>query len=218
MPFPINPNNNDTYTASTGTVYRYVSSKNAWEVDKFATSGTTGLQGLTGAQGATGTALGVTGLPGTTGSQGATGVAAGPTGLQGATGLAGQQGASLATGSFDFIMAGGEDWLLTGIKGYFTLPFNISVRAYEMYASETGSAYLELRRTTHANFQTIETANFLHQGETGPQLELQKSNQRTGLSTVWTQATGIYGDVIRAELAGVTGIKNITLRLDFVKL
>lgn len=69
MSFPLNPSNGEEYTNSLGTIYRFVSSDNAWVISRSSSNickgvqGITGMNGTTGANGETG-ALGLQGLTG----------------------------------------------------------------------------------------------------------------------------------------------------------
>ena len=110
MSFPLNPIDQQTYTSNSGTVYKWASADNAWNIVSQTILGQTGVQGTTGLVGSTGI-QGVTGIYGGTGIQGVTGFY-GQTGVQGVTGLIGGTGVQGVTG---FIGGTG----IQGVTGIF---------------------------------------------------------------------------------------------------
>lgn len=70
MSFPLNPSNGEEYTNSLGTIYRFVSSDNAWVIFRSSSNISKGVQGITGMNGTTGAngETGALGLQGVTGS------------------------------------------------------------------------------------------------------------------------------------------------------
>jgi hypothetical protein len=193
MPFPSSPTNNQKYTNSNGTVYKYDSSNNAWIVDRFSSAGSTGMPGMQGAQGATGL------------------------GIQGATGLgtAGTGPSSGATGVINLPMDGGG-LPITGLICDLKLPNSIRVNSWTIVtAGDTGSMTLGVWRKNYANFPPT-SSDAMHTGATGPYILTTDILKRQGTTSGWQGATGAGSDWIRIYVTQSDNqISKATLALDY---
>ena len=198
-------------------------------------NGATGATGATGAVGATGP-QGIAGVTGATGPQGITGVTGvGLTGVglsgdylvaqylypsgatsefvigyvRGATGAAGSGGGGqTAEDTLGFFIDNTPDDVSTGAKGYKQIPYDCQFTEWSVFAGETGSIQVDVKKSDYSTYPTFSTVV----GGDYPTLSSQIKNRNTGI-TAWTGLSA--GDLYEFTINSNTGVKKVGV---FVKI
>lgn len=134
------------------------------------------------------------------------------TGIQGETGPAGTGG---ETGSLSVAFNGGLGYVKQGYKSYIELPYNMKFLDYSLYTGETGSLYIDLRKTDHSSFPP-DSYNDSIIGYTGIYTDLEIKT--TGSVTGWSAPTGAHDDILSIYVSGVTGINTATFNLKYARI
>lgn len=182
-------------------------------------AGATGPRGITGATGATG-AAGVTGV-GLTGvglsgdylvaqylyPNGATsefviGYVRGATGATGAAGSGGGGGGQTAEDTLGFFIDNTPDDVSTGAKGYKQIPYDCQFTEWSVFAGETGSIQVDVKKSDYSTYPTFSTVV----GGDYPTLSSQIKNRNTGI-TAWTGLSA--GDLYEFTINSNTGVKKV---------
>lgn len=103
--------------------------------------------------------------------------------------------------------------ITTGIKGYVTIPFNATIKAWYLTASQTGSIVIDIWKDTYANYPPTVADTIT--GSEKPTLSSSNKNNDTNLTTWTTSITS--GDILAFNVDSCSGIKQATLVIEIEK-
>lgn len=225
------------YHSNDAILYTYIDDGDTqqWVDVSSGAQGANGATGATGAVGATGP-QGIAGVTGATGPQGITGVTGvGLTGVglsgdylvaqylypsgatsefvigyvRGATGAAGSGGGGqTAEDTLGFFIDNTPDDVSTGAKGYKQIPYDCVFTEWSVFAGETGSIQVDVKKSNYSTYPTFSTVV----GGDYPTLSSQIKNRNTGI-TAWTGLSA--GDLYEFTINSNTGVKKVGV---FVKV
>jgi hypothetical protein len=136
------------------------------------------------------------------GNPGATGVV----GPVGATGIVGPYG---ATGAIELVISGAGYAIQPGTAGDLVLPYGVHFTDYEILGTPTGSAYIDIYRSSYSTYPP--TTSMLI---TGLLMTAAIKNQSTfGIAG----CTGVKGDILRIQVINNDNPTQITLALNFYR-
>lgn len=110
-------------------------------------------------------------------------------------------------GSFGITIDGGGSVITTGLKGFITVPFDMTITGWDILADQSGSIVIDVWKDTYANFPPTIADTIA--GTEKPTLSSQQKNQDASLST-WT-TTVAEGDVIAFNVDSVSTVTRVTL-------
>ena len=225
------------YHSNDAILYTYIDDGDTqqWVDVSSGAQGANGATGATGAVGATGP-QGIAGVTGATGPKGITGVTGvGLTGVglsgdylvaqylypsgatsefvigyvRGATGAAGSGGGGqTAEDTLGFFIDNTPDDVSTGSKGYKQIPYDCVFTEWSVFAGETGSIQVDVKKSNYSTYPTFTTVV----GGDYPTLSSQIKNRNTGI-TAWTGLSA--GDLYEFTINSNTGVKKVGV---FVKV
>ena len=107
----------------------------------------------------------------------------------------------------EFVVDGGGTTIDSGSSGHKVIPFNCTITAWEIVSTASGSAVVDIKKSTYATFDTFNSIA----GSEKPTLSSAIKNTDTSLST-WTTSISA-GDRIQAyvDSADITGVVVVTL-------
>ena len=109
--------------------------------------------------------------------------------------------------SFGMIIDGNGSVPTTGSKGYVTIPYNMTITGWNIFGNATGSAVVDIRKSSFANFGTMISID----GNESPTLIGQFKNQDLAL-TAWTGSIST-GDIIEFYLNSVSIITRLSVSI-----
>lgn len=175
---------------------------------QLAEVGPAGTQGPAGRDGADSQVPGPQGPPGQAGSNGSQGPV-GATGLTGATGPQGPIG-NIGTvySALIFTLDGSGATPATGIYGKIIIPYACTLISWQLLADQSGSAALDVQRTSYANFPNGFASIA---GADEPTLSSEQKAENLSL-TNWTTALN-QSDVLQFDLKSVSTVTLLSLVL-----
>jgi hypothetical protein len=132
-------------------------------------------------------------------------------------------------------VASGSKWILSDqqVQGYtgvfnvhlsrrpgfqidMAMPYDVQLDSWRLLSTggTTGMMFVNLYTNTYANYPF--TGTTMHSGATGPNISGWK-NEATSIST-WANRNVSMDNILRVEVASVTGIRDTTLSLRFHKI
>lgn len=113
------------------------------------------------------------------------------------------------TGSIDFVIDGAGLVPTTGAKGQISIPVACTVSQWILTADQSGSAVIDVLRSTYAGFPT--TASIA--GTDKPTLSAVQKNRNTGPLASWGSTALVAGDELQINLNSVTTCTRLNLTL-----
>jgi hypothetical protein len=111
-----------------------------------------------------------------------------------------------------FVIDGGSSVPAVGTKAHLPhVPFACTVKSWRIVGDASGSAVVDVKRATYANFPTTSSIA----GTEKPTLSAAQKSEDAALSS-WTTALAL-GDVLEAVLDSVTTCKKVTVVLTVEK-
>ena len=114
------------------------------------------------------------------------------------------------TRAIAFVIDGGGSVISTGSKGYLEVPFDCEISEWTLFADQTGSIVVDVKRATYAGFPT--TASIA--GSEKPTLSSAQKNQDTSLTTWTTSLTA--GDILEFFVDSSTFVLRVTIVLKVI--
>ncbi len=109
--------------------------------------------------------------------------------------------------AFGITIDGGGTAITTGVKGYITVPYAMTVTGWDILADQPGSIIIDVWKDSYANFPP--TAADTIAGTEKPTLSSAQKNQDNALST-WTTAVSA-GDVIAFNVDSATTVTKVSV-------
>lgn len=131
----------------------------------------------------------------------------------GATGLtdgAGRQ--AFQDIALTFVIDGGGAAITTGVKGDLEIPFACTIVGWTLLADQTGSAVVEVSKSTYANWPTVSVITT----SAKPTLSSARKNTFSTL-TGWTTAIAA-GDVLQIGVNSAATVQRVVLTLKVRKV
>jgi len=102
-----------------------------------------------------------------------------------------------------------------GLQVDLTMPYDVTLDGWRLLSTggTTGAMFVNLYSDTYTNYPFTGTP--MHSGATGPNMSGWK-NEDNDISD-WADRTVTIDEVLRVEVAGITGIRDSTLALKFHK-
>jgi len=110
-------------------------------------------------------------------------------------------------GVFGITIDGNASTILTGVKGYVTIPYSMTITGWDILGDTSGSIVVDVWKDTYANYPPTVADTIA--GTEKPTLSSATKNQDTSLST-WT-TTVTAGDVIGFNVDSSTTVTRVTL-------
>jgi hypothetical protein len=111
--------------------------------------------------------------------------------------------------ALQFLIDGGGSAPSTGAKGQISVPFACTVKKWILTADQSGSAVIDVLRSTYAGFPT--TASIA--GTDKPTLASAQKNQNVGPLSLWGSTALAAGDELQVNLNSVTTCTRLNLTL-----
>lgn len=118
-------------------------------------------------------------------------------------------GAGTITSSMQFTIDGGGATPATGVYGQISVPVSCTVTGWVLTADQSGSAVIDVLRSTYANFPT--TASIA--GSDKPTLSSVQKNRNLAVSA-WGSTAIVAGDEVQINLNSVTTCTRLNLTLN----
>ncbi len=109
--------------------------------------------------------------------------------------------------SINYIIDGGGSAITTGVKGYVEIPYAMTITGWDIFADQTGSIVVDVKKDTYANFPPTTSIA----GSELPTLVSAQKNQNLSLST-WSIGLSV-GDVISFTVNSVATVTRITVSI-----
>ena len=109
--------------------------------------------------------------------------------------------------SFGMVINGNGAVPSTGVKGFITIPYNLTVTSWNIFSNTTGSAVVDVIRSTYSNFGSGTSIA----GSELPTLTNQAKNQNNTIST-WTTTLN-SGDIITFNLNSISNITMLSVSI-----
>lgn len=120
----------------------------------------------------------------------------------------------LNSGSFGLTVDGGGSVITTGVKGYITIPYDMTITGWTIFADQAGSAVVDVWKDTYTNFPPDVTDTIA--GTEKPTLSSVQKNTDATLTTWITAVTA--GDVIAFNVDSATTVTRINVLVYGTKL
>jgi hypothetical protein len=118
---------------------------------------------------------------------------------------------NLKSGSFGITIDGNGGVISIGQKGYVTVPYNGTITDWEMFADQSGTCNIDIRKSTFATFPTLTSIT----GSTPISMSAaQKAS--SSILTGWTSSISA-GDVYGFTLNSATSITRLNLIINTIK-
>ena len=114
---------------------------------------------------------------------------------------------NLRTASFGITIDGGGSAITTGVKGYVTIPFGMTITGWDILADQNGSIVIDVWKDTYANYPPTVADTIA--GTEKPTISATNKNQDASLST-WSTAV-VAGDVVGFNVDSVSALTRVTL-------
>ncbi len=111
------------------------------------------------------------------------------------------------SGSFGLTIDGGGSAITTGLKGYVSVPYDMTITGWDIFADQSGSIVVDVWKDTYANFPPIAGDSIA--GTEKPTLSAAQKNQDASLSTWTTSVTA--GDVIAFNVDSAATVTRVTV-------
>jgi hypothetical protein len=115
-------------------------------------------------------------------------------------------------GSFGLTIDGGGSDILTGNKGYLTIPYAGTITGWQLISNASGSCVIDVWKTSAGNIPTV--VNTIT-GTEKPTLSSQQINSNLNLST-WTTSVSQY-DVFAFNVNSTSGLTRVNLSIYITK-
>ena len=115
-----------------------------------------------------------------------------------------------STFNLNFIIDGAGDTITTGSKGYITVPYNATIKAWTLLADQSGSITIDVRKCSSNTFPT--TTSIASPSASMTSAQISSSNSLGG----WTTAINA-GDILEFVVNNVTSIQRVSLALSGTK-
>ena len=115
-------------------------------------------------------------------------------------------------GSFGLTIDGGGSDIITGNKGYLTIPYAGTITGWQLISNTSGSCVIDVWKTSAGNIPTV--ANTIT-GIEKPTLSSQQINSDLNLST-WTTSVSQY-DVFAFNVDSTSGLTRVNLSIYITK-
>lgn len=109
--------------------------------------------------------------------------------------------------SLVFILDGGDAPVVAGSECDVEVPFDAVITGWTIVADAVGSTVVDIRKADYASYPTASSIA----GTEKPTLSSAQKNQDLGLGT-WTTAVAA-GDILKARVETVTGLKRISINV-----
>jgi len=116
---------------------------------------------------------------------------------------------TLITKPIGLTIDGAGSAITTGIKGYITIPFGMTITGWTILADQVGSIVIDVWKDTYANFPPTVADTIA--GSEKPTLSSAQKNQDLTLTT-WTTSIAA-GDVLGFKVDSVSTVNRVTLIL-----
>lgn len=116
-----------------------------------------------------------------------------------------------AKGTIGLTTDAGNDFIVTGIKGYVTVPYDCTITKWHLVADKVGSIVIDVWKAAGS----IPTVANTITGSEKPTLSSAQLNSDTNLTT-WTTAV-TTGDIIGFNVDSNTSISRVTLTIGVTK-
>lgn len=120
---------------------------------------------------------------------------------------------NLKAESFGITIDGGGSTITTGVKGYITIPYSMTITGWDIVADQVGSIVIDVWKDTFANFPPVLADTIA--GSEKPTLSTQNHAQDLTLTT-WT-TTVTTGDIVGFNVDSATTVTRVTLVIRGVK-
>lgn len=108
-------------------------------------------------------------------------------------------------GTFGITIDGGGTAITTGIKGYVTVPYGMTITGWDILADTSGSIVVDVWKDTYANYPPTVADTIA--GSEKPTLSTATKNQDASLSTWTTSVTA--GDIIGFNVDSATTVTRV---------
>jgi hypothetical protein len=112
--------------------------------------------------------------------------------------------------SISYVIDGGGSTPTTGIKGQISIPAACTVTGWVLTADVSGSAVIDVLRSTYAGFPTTSSIA----GTDKPTLSSVQKNENLGPLTLWGSTAISAGDQIQFNLSSATTVTRLNLTLN----
>lgn len=116
-------------------------------------------------------------------------------------------GDQVIEGSFGLTVDGGGSAISTGIKGYITIPYDMTITGWTIFADQAGSAVVDVWKDVYANFPPTSLDSIA--GSEKPTLTAVQKNEDNTLTT-WTTAV-TAGDVVAFNVDSAATITRLNV-------
>lgn len=113
------------------------------------------------------------------------------------------------TASITYVIDGGGSVIATGIKGQVSIPANCTINSWNLTADQSGSAVVDVLRSTYAGFPTATSIA----GTDKPALSSAQKNQNGGPLSAWTTALAA-GDILQFNVVSCSTCTRLVLTLN----
>lgn len=119
--------------------------------------------------------------------------------------------ANSSKGAIGLTTDAGTDFIVTGLKGYVTIPYNCTITRWDLVADKSGSIVIDVWKRAG----DIPTVAHTIAGTEKPTLSSQQISSDTNLTSWTTSVTA--GDIIGFYVDSVSAISRVTLTLGVTK-
>lgn len=114
------------------------------------------------------------------------------------------------SGSIAYVIDGAGSVVSTGIKGHVSVPANCTVNGWVITADQSGSAVVDVLRSTYSGFPTVASIA----GTDKPTLSSAQKNQNAGPLSAWGSTALTAGDILQFSVSSCSTCTRLIVTLN----